>query len=164
MRVDALQFVQPMRAAALERCWRRLEAWAIAPPPVEPLVLDFGLGDFDRVGLIEFWIANEVTAGYCGKYMFLTYNQACPLHSHRIKHETFFIVRGGLRVTLDGAPLELHEGQTLAIEPGRVHSFTGIGDTLMLELSTPCDVHDNEFEDPRIMRWLQAALKEEASA
>jgi hypothetical protein len=32
-------------------------------PPVDPLVLDFGLGDFYRTGLIEHWVANATSAG-----------------------------------------------------------------------------------------------------
>ena len=38
--------------------------------------------EFDRVGLIEFWIANEKEAGYCGKYLFAFDGQQCPAHSH----------------------------------------------------------------------------------
>ena len=33
---------------------RQIEAWGLSLPPVKPLVLDFGLGQFDRVGLIEY--------------------------------------------------------------------------------------------------------------
>ena len=36
--------------------------WGVALPTVVPLVLDFGLGDFARTGLIEYWIANEAQA------------------------------------------------------------------------------------------------------
>ena len=158
MTVDALQVSGDLKDAALRRSRDRLNGWSITTPPVEPLVMDFGLGEFDRVGIVEFWIANETRAGYCGKYLFLTDGQTCPRHSHRVKHETFFVVRGKLDVTLDDTSIVLCEGQTLAIEPGRVHSFTGVGDTLMLELSMPCDVHDNYFEDERIMRWLRSAL------
>ena len=124
-------------------------------PPVEPLVFDFGLGQFDRVGLIEYWIANEVEAGYCGKYLFVFNGQQCPAHSHRVKHETFFVIRGCLNVTLDGRAMTLHPGEVLPISPGQVHSFCGEGNSLLLELSMPCDVCDNYFEDPRIMAWLE---------
>jgi quercetin dioxygenase-like cupin family protein len=159
MTADALQVSEDVKVVALRHCRSRLDEWLISPPPVEALVMDFGLGEFSRVGLIEFWIANEIKSGYCGKYLVLANGQTCPRHSHRIKHETFFVIHGKLDVTLDDTSIELGEGQTLAIEPGRVHSFTGVGDTLMLELSMPCDVHDNYFEDKRIMRWLRSALK-----
>jgi D-lyxose ketol-isomerase len=140
----------------LETFQQQIEAWNIAMPPVEPLVLDFGLGQFDRVGLIEYWIANEMQAGYCGKYLFVFDGQECPLHSHRTKHETFFLVRGRLDVTLDGRSLTLDPGGVLPVPPGHVHSFRGQGNALLLELSMPCEVRDNCFEDPRIMDWLKA--------
>jgi hypothetical protein len=36
-------------------------------PAVTPIVFHFGLGEFERWGLIEFWVANDTHAGYCGK-------------------------------------------------------------------------------------------------
>ena len=49
----------------------QIKEWGLALPEVEPLVLDFGLGRFEEIGETEFWIANEVGGGYCGKFMFL---------------------------------------------------------------------------------------------
>ena len=134
---------------------QQMDAWGLATPPAEPLVIDFGLGQLDRVGLIEYWIANETEAGYCGKYLFVFDGQQCPAHSHRLKHETFFPVRGCLQVVMDGRSLTLEPGQVLPIPPGHVHSFRGNGNSLLLELSMPCRVNDNCFEDPRIMEWLR---------
>ena len=47
-----------VRERALAAFHQQITAWNVAMPPVEPLVLDFGLGDFDHTGLIEYWIAN----------------------------------------------------------------------------------------------------------
>jgi mannose-6-phosphate isomerase-like protein (cupin superfamily) len=135
---------------ALADFHRHIEAWHIALPPVAPLVLDFGLGDFRRAGLIEYWIANEAVAGYCGKYLFVFDGQTCPLHCHRRKHETFFAVKGRLEVEYDGRRLELKEGEVLPVPAGKLHSFTGAGAALLLELSMPCEVDDNYFQDTRI--------------
>lgn len=146
----------PETELLLETFRRQIEAWGLTPPPVDPLVLDFGLGQFDRVGLIEYWIANEVDAGYCGKYLFVFNGQECPAHSHRVKHETFFLLRGCLQATLNGQSIALHPGQVLPVPPGQVHSFRGNGNSLLLELSMPCDVSDNCFEDARIMNWLRS--------
>ncbi len=139
----------------LEMFQRQIENWGLPLPPVTPLVLDFGLGQLDRVGLIEYWIANEMDAGYCGKYLFVFSGQECPAHSHCTKHETFFLLRGCIEVTLDGRTFSLHPGEVLPIAPGHVHSFRGDGNSLLLELSMPCKVSDNKFEDPRIMTWLE---------
>ena len=138
------------REAALRRIQPHITRWGIAVPPVEPLVLDFGLGDFNRTGLIEYWIANENAAGYCGKYLFVFEGQTCPRHRHRLKHETFFLVEGRLEVEYDGDIRLLHRGETLTIKPGRYHRFTGLEPSLLLELSMPCVIADNDFENRAI--------------
>ncbi len=136
---------------ALERCRKVLAAWQVAMPDVQPLVLDFGLGDFAGTGLIEYWIANEAEAGYCGKYLFVFEGQTCPLHRHARKMETFFVVKGRLLVNYGERQLVLNEGDVLPVQPGHFHSFTGEGGpALLLELSMPCQVQDNDFADERI--------------
>ncbi|MBM3478849.1 MAG: D-lyxose/D-mannose family sugar isomerase [Alphaproteobacteria bacterium] len=139
---------------AADRAVREFRAqaaqWQVALPDVPPLVLDFGLGDFARTGLIEYWIANENAAGYCGKYLFVFDGQSCPRHHHKTKHETFFVVKGALAVECGGRQLELREGGRLPIPAGVPHSFRGAGPALLLELSMPCVIDDNFFEDPRI--------------
>jgi mannose-6-phosphate isomerase-like protein (cupin superfamily) len=140
----------PVRNEALARFGEQVAEWQIALPPVEPLVLDFGLGDFYRTGLIEYWIANEMDAGYCGKYLFVFNGQTCPSHHHRRKMETFFLVKGRLRVEIVTRAMELQPGDVLTVRPGERHSFTGIGPALLLELSKPCVIDDNVFADRSI--------------
>ncbi len=135
---------------ALAAFRRQIADWGVALPEVEPLVLDFGLGDFYRTGLIEYWIANEMEEGYCGKYLFVFDGQTCPEHLHGEKHETFFIVKGRVRMCFDGSVRDMRAGDTLPVAPGRFHRFTGIGPALLLELSTPCEIDDNHFRDRRI--------------
>ena len=162
---------------ALVRFRRQIKAWKVALPPVAPLVLDFGLGDFERTGLIEYWIANvrrgakpravrghrpengrstggasrpPLEAGYCGKYLFVFGGQTCPMHRHRKKHETFFIVKGRVAMAYDGRRRKMGEGKVLPVDRWKYHSFTGIGPALLLEVSMPCEVDDNYFEDPAI--------------
>jgi D-lyxose ketol-isomerase len=136
----------------LARCRETLAAWSVALPPAPPLVSDFGLGEFAKTGLIEFWIANEEAAGYCAKYLFVFDGQSCPMHAHGRKHETFFLVRGRVRLTHRGGAVTLEPGAVVPVAPGEVHGFTGLGPALLLEASTPCRVADNRFEDPRIRK------------
>ena len=135
---------------ALARFRTLLRTWELAMPKVEPLVLDFGLGEFAATGLIEYWVANEEKAGYCGKFLFVFDGQTCPLHRHRTKHETFFIVKGQVRMHFGAKTLVLKEGDVLPVAPWKYHSFTGIGPALLLEVSMPCQVDDNFFHDRRI--------------
>ena len=140
----------PEAADALTRMQEQLDRWGIMMPSIEPLVLDFGLGQFNKTGLIEHWIANETDDGYCGKYLFVFGGQSCPIHHHRQKHETFLIVKGQVKMTYDGETRLMSEGDTLAVPPGLKHGFTGIGPALLLEISTPCVIADNYFQNTKI--------------
>lgn len=146
----AIAMTGPARDAALAAFQQQIKVWGVALPPVEPLVLDFGLGDFSRIGLIEYWIANEAQAGYCGKYLFVFDGQTCPQHCHVAKHETFFVVKGRVRMECGNRKFTLAAGGVLPVAPGVGHTFTGLGPALLLELSTPCEIADNVFADTRI--------------
>ena len=140
----------PEAEEAIEQMRRQIAAWGLVMPPPQPLVFDFGLGKFGEIGEIESWIANEVEAGYCGKFLFVFDGQTCPTHYHRQKHETFFIVKGRVRMMYDGAEREMETGEVLAVPPGKVHRFTGIGPALVMEVSKPSIIDDNYFEDTNI--------------
>ena len=136
--------------AALEKFRVQMDRWGLQLPPASPLLIDFGLNDYENCGLIECWIANEIQSGYCGKLLFVFDRQKCPFHSHRHKHETFFIIKGTVRMQYDGSEREMNEGEVLAVAPGNVHGFCGIGAALLLELSMPCLINDNYFENTDI--------------
>ena len=129
---------------------RFVESWGHALPDIPALVIDFGLGDFRSVGEMEFWIANETEAGYCGKFLFVWPGQTCPKHMHKTKLETFFVVRGRMSMEYDGKERVMKTGDLLRAETGAMHRLTGIEATLLLEVSKPSIVSDNYFEDPRI--------------
>jgi len=140
------------RAAArhLRDFREQLAAWNLAVPRGAPLVLDFGLGRFAETGLIECWIANEEDAGYCGKYLFVFDGQTCPMHRHRVKHETFCVVRGTVRMRSGKRCWLMKPGDVFPVPRWTYHSFTGRGPALLLEVSTPCVIRDNYFQNPAI--------------
>jgi quercetin dioxygenase-like cupin family protein len=140
----------PARTDALAHCRACIAGWGLTMPAVEPLVLDFGLGRFEEIGEIEFWVANEEAYGYCGKFLFVAGGQTCPYHRHNRKHETFFVLKGRVRMIVDGEEKVLGEGDILVMPPGQRHSFTGIGPALLLEISMPSIRQDNFFADPGI--------------
>lgn len=147
---DRYELAGREREEALERCGRQLAEWGLTMPQVTPLVCHFGLNAFERYGLIEFWVANEVDAGYCGKFLFVFDGQTCPAHRHSRKHETFFVVKGAVRMLVDGRATIQKEGELVAMPPGTEHSFAGVGPALLLETSSPCLLQDNFFADRRI--------------
>lgn len=79
-----------------------IENWGMKLPEVDPQVLDLGLGEFEKTGLIEYWVANEEKEGYCGKFLFVFDGQTCPYHYHEFKHETFFVLKGKVIMNVDG--------------------------------------------------------------
>jgi len=140
----------PERKAALERVGKQIAQWGLTMPAVEPLPLHFGINDFTTTGETEFWIANETDHGYCGKFLFVFDGQTCPYHYHKVKHETFFVVKGSIRMKVGQEERVMREGDLLAMPPGVGHSFTGLGPALILEASMPSIRQDNFFEDKRI--------------
>lgn len=118
--------------------------------PCRTIPLHFGLNDFRNIGETEFWVANETDYGYCGKFLFVFDGQTCPYHYHRIKHETFFVLKGTIRMKMRDEERIMCEGDLLTMPPGTGHSFTGIGNALILEVSMPSMLRDNFFEDKRI--------------
>jgi mannose-6-phosphate isomerase-like protein (cupin superfamily) len=140
----------PGREQALRECREQLQAWGLAMPGEPPVVRHFGLGRFREIGEIEFWIANRREDGYCSKFLFLFDGQTCPSHCHESKHETFFVMKGRIRMVAGGEQRLMEQGDSLAMPTGCVHSFTGLGPALVLEVSKPSLRGDSYFEDPRI--------------
>ena len=126
----------------IERINSQMAKWGLKMPDVPPLVFDFGRGDVFNIGETEFWIANELEHGYCGKYMFLLKGQTCPEHFHNIKHETFFIVKGLVRMNSGEKSWNMTEGDTYAMVrekstvllPLRTHLFLKCQSRLLLQI------------------------------
>lgn len=147
---DDVELQGPERDEVLATVREQIAAWGLKMPAVTPLPLHFGLDQFQEIGETEFWVANETDHGYCGKFLFVFDGQTCPYHRHGMKHETFFILKGTLRMKMGEEERLMHEGDLLAMPPGTGHSFTGVGPALVLEVSMPSILHDNFFADKRV--------------
>lgn len=147
---DAVELQGPERETVLAAIHEQIAAWGLKLPQVTPLPLHFGLDEFKETGETEFWVANEAEHGYCGKFLFVFDGQTCPYHRHIKKHETFFILKGSLRMKVGEEDRLMHEGDLLVMPPGVGHSFTGVGPALVLEVSMPSILQDNFFADKRI--------------
>ena len=147
---DAVEVQGPEREKALAAIQDQIAAWGLKMPPVTPMPMQFGLDQFMEIGETEFWVANDSEHGYCGKFLFVFDGQTCPYHHHVMKHETFFILKGTLRMKVGEQERLMREGDLLAMPPGVGHSFTGVGPALILEVSMPSILQDNFFADKRI--------------
>jgi mannose-6-phosphate isomerase-like protein (cupin superfamily) len=138
------------RERVIEAIRQQMDQWGLTLPNVTPVILHFGLNRFMEIGESEFWIADEPENGYCGKFLFLFDGQTCPYHEHKMKHETFFIVKGNIRMTVDDQWHVMSEGDLLKMPAKTGHSFTAIGPALVLEVSMPSVLNDNFFRDRNI--------------
>ena len=138
------------RLKALSGFKKQLKKWGLNMPNVKPQVLDLGTGIFKKTGLIEYWVCNESKEGYCGKFLFVFDGQTCPYHLHKFKHETFFVLKGKVSMKVNGKTKIRKQGDTISMNQGVLHSFTGSGPALLLEVSKPCKPGDNYMRDKSI--------------
>jgi D-lyxose ketol-isomerase len=170
-----------------QACFAR-HHWALPPNPRWD-VTDFGLGDFDRFGLVLITLTAEPE--YCEKLMFARRGQTTPCHTHARKKEDIICRHGelGLRlwparpdptqaqpvtfdVPINGGPtsvrpgewLHLSAGSRVTLVPGIWHEFAPASDECIIgEVSTANDdLHDNFFLDPAIGRF--PAIEEDEPA
>ena len=152
--------------------------WALPPFPRWD-VTDFGLGDWERYGLILINLADEME--YCEKLMFARAGMETPPHAHAKKKEDIVARRGTLRITLwktrllsaegtvkfklNGEPQELPSGSTIdlpsghriTLVPGLYHAFVPVTEFCVIgEVSTANDdLNDNFFVNPDVGRYAQ---------
>ncbi len=151
--IAAMELQGRARREALAQARDIIAGWDLAMPGSRPLPLHFGLHDFFRIGEIEYWIVNDLANKYCGKFLFLFQNQRCPRHYHKLKDETFFIVRGKVEMEAGRKRFRMPAGATYKMKPGLRHTFRALGGpALVLEVSLPSVPHDNIFDDKRIGR------------
>ncbi|MCM8759632.1 MAG: cupin domain-containing protein [Candidatus Omnitrophica bacterium] len=135
----------------LKKAEQIIKKWKLKMPCLfSPLVLDFGYNDFKNTGHIEFIIANEIKEGYCGKFIFMFKGQRCPEHYHKIKHETFFVLKGKVLMEFDGEKIVLNPGDVLPMDRNKLHTFKALENSLIIEVSQPSMKNDNFFSDSKI--------------
>ena len=80
---------------------------------------------------------------YCGKLLFVKAGEQLSLQFHRVKDETIYVHEGRLEMEI-GAPGDadphseiVGAGAAFRIEPGVVHRWRALEDSVVLEVSTP---------------------------
>lgn len=149
--------------------------WVLPPQP-EWSATDFGLGDYEKIGLVEVLLANEPE--YCEKIMYARAGMVTPAHTHYDKKEDIICRHGVLRVTVweknpsedpvsgsvniqinrkmqnhkSGVPFDLPAGSRITITPGIWHEFVPVDNACLIgEVSTFCNEEiDNIFANKKI--------------
>jgi mannose-6-phosphate isomerase-like protein (cupin superfamily) len=83
-----------------------------------------------------------LTAGYCGKVLFVRAGESLSLQYHEVKDETLYLQSGRAEVTLGPSAgslevVEVGPGAAFHVTPGTVHRVTALDDATFLEVSTP---------------------------
>lgn len=91
----------------------------------------------------EIWLANNEQEDYCGKILHINANGSTSMHYHLLKHETFYVLEGTLRLELlDGQTaisnqVVLGVGETYEINRGQAHRLIARDDPVkIVETST----------------------------
>lgn len=107
----------------------------------------------------EKWIENNVK--YCCKILSLNRGYQCSLHYHKEKDETFMVTQGHVRLELGDEVLHLRPGSFVRVPPGTHHRFTGMEDSLIMEVSTHHDEADSyRIEESRKAPEFEASKKD----
>jgi sialic acid synthase SpsE/mannose-6-phosphate isomerase-like protein (cupin superfamily) len=116
----------------------------------------YGITDFKNNGCAIFSLVNRE---YCKKYIILLPGQSHPAQFHKIKEETFILISGDLKLTVDNKDYNLSRGSIYVIERGSVHEMTTENGCIIEELSTthiPDDSYslDNDINNNKNRKFI----------
>jgi D-lyxose ketol-isomerase len=162
---------------AAKSCFEK-NNWKLPPGPRWD-ISDFGLGQFEKSGLVLINLAEEPE--YCEKLMYCRKNQVTPLHTHARKKEDIVCRQGRLAIELwqghpqktekgrifrlkrngneeevqSGDVMMLEAGERVTLTPGIYHAFWAASDECVVgEVSTANDdLNDNFFVNPDVGRF-----------
>ena len=80
----------------------------------------YGIENFEKYGTCMCTLVNN---DYCKKIIYQLPNQTNPEHYHKVKEETFILIKGDLVVNVDNNISNLTKGDMLTIYPYQKHSF-----------------------------------------
>ncbi len=151
----------------------------VLPPNHKWDITDFGLGDFDKFGLVLINLAEEPE--YCEKLMYAVKGQTTPAHYHKQKKEDIICRNGTLVIQFwakgpntfntddmldvkvngqfitikSGDKVTLQPGERVTIVPGVWHEFYPESEQCVIgEVSTANDdLNDNFFANLKVGRF-----------
>ncbi len=83
----------------------------------------------------ERWL--NLNKHYCFKILEINKGEMFSLQYHEVKHETWFVNKGRIEVTLDERTFELLPGMIVEIPPGTIHRMHALEEASVFEVSTP---------------------------
>lgn len=124
------------------------EAGVVYPGGVElEISHHYGIEQFRETGIAMLTVVNRE---YCKKIIVVLPGQKHPEQFHKQKEETFHVLHGSLKLTLDGEDSHLNVGEATIVEPGTRHAFQTTAGCVLEEISTSHFQDDSFYTDPAI--------------
>lgn len=130
------------------------EAGIVLPSNAHIEITDFGQGDFYRLGLALIIRVSEPE--YASKWLVVFPGQYCPHHYHEKIKETFFVMKGNVRLWMGEKVVDLKPGDSITFEPYTDHAFTSDTGAIIEEVTNRQYPDDSIFADPNIIRYIKA--------
>lgn len=131
-----------------------LEAGHVVIPGQSDLEIShhYGMDRFDEFGLVMITVINRE---YCKKLIVMLPGQTHPEQHHLKKEETFLILHGEIRITLDGEARNYNAGDVVVVARGVRHEFHTESGVVFEELSSTHHADDSYYTDPAIQHNTQ---------
>jgi sialic acid synthase SpsE/quercetin dioxygenase-like cupin family protein len=107
----------------------------------------YGIEKFYEFGTTMITVVNR---DYCKKLIILLPGQNHPEQYHSKKEETFMILHGSIKVTLDGVMQTYYPGDIVTVKPGVKHAFKTEEGTVFEEISSTHYIDDSFYTDMSI--------------
>ncbi len=109
-----------------------------------------GINNFEKTGC---FLINVVNREYAKKLIIMLPNQKHPSHFHKIKHETFIIISGNLKLNDNGKIYHLSSGDKIDLKKGGWHEFkAGQNGCIFEEISTTSFGNDSFYKNKKIKK------------
>jgi len=107
----------------------------------------YGIDNFFKQGLTMISIINNQ---YCKKLLMVLPGQSHPSQYHRIKKESFFVLFGNVKLSIDKKIFNLNAGDLKTIYAKQIHKFSSKKGAIIEELSTTSIKSDSYYLDEKI--------------
>jgi sialic acid synthase SpsE/quercetin dioxygenase-like cupin family protein len=109
----------------------------------------YGIECFEEQGCT---IISVINREYCKKLIIVLPGQNHPEQYHKVKEETFVVLYGDVKLTLDGKATECKVGDIITVDRGMKHIFSSKGGAVIEEISSTHFKDDSYYTDPEIAK------------
>ena len=109
----------------------------------------YGIERFEEHGCT---IISVVNREYCKKLIIVLPGQNHPEQYHKVKEETFVVLYGDVRLTLDGRVTDCNVGDIITVDRGMKHIFSSKGGAVIEEISSTHFKDDSYYTDPEVAK------------